>query len=278
MNWNKAKTILIIFFICTNLFLLASILISADRTTIITDDIIASTKMILNNNRIEIDPEIIPRKTHSLSMIESENWILDYSEFSKKFVGEDSVAVENNCYIGEHGTISFVADSFSFSPSSSEEIKGVENLSSSNAEKIALEILKKYDFSSSNLFFEIDNSKDSDKEKSIIITKKKDNIHYFDSKIEITFLNNCLFNISGKWAFEKKELKENFALKNVTSVLIDYISLVNRPTTDEKIISIDLGYSILEEGIHHKKFLPHPCWRITLDNGAEYILNAVDAS
>jgi len=275
MNWNKAKTILIIFFICTNLFLLATILISADRTSIVTDDIVSSTTLILKNNQIEIDPEIIPRKTYATSLLEAENWIGDYAEFAKKFIGENAILSENSVYTSELGSVSFSGDKFEFIPASPVFSDVTKNLSDTNYDRIASGILKKYDFSDSNLLYE---NKITDENFTVTVTKQKDSLYFFNSELEIVLAKDGVRKISGSWFFEKNQLKEKVTLKNITGVLIDYISVANRPTTPEKIVAIDLGYSILEEGIHHKFSVLTPCWRITLDNGAEYILNGAETT
>lgn len=273
MNWNKAKTILIIFFICTNLFLLATILISTSKTSIVTDDIINLTTVILKNNRIEIDPAIIPRKTQAVAMIEAKNFIDSYDTFSKKTAGEDAKMLQTNVYEGENGTITFSGDKFDFIPKSPLYTDLTQRLTASNAQQVALTILKKYGFEDNNLIFD---TAEQNSEYTVTVTKQKDNLHYFNSELKVKLSMAGVKEISGSWFFEKNILRDKFVLKNVTGVLIDYISVANRPTTDEKITSIELGYSILEEGIHHKEILLTPCWKITIDNGAEYVLSAVE--
>ena len=50
MNWSRVKTILILFFLCTNLFLASVIVMSGNRVHTISDEIIHSTGEILKNN------------------------------------------------------------------------------------------------------------------------------------------------------------------------------------------------------------------------------------
>ena len=273
MNWPRAKTILIIFFLCTNLFLLLTITMSAGRTSIVTDDIIASTIAILKNNRIYIDSETIPRKTHSIPMMRAKNFISDYETFAKAFAGEDAALTESNTYSGSRGTVRYEGDYFEFIASETLFSEETKRLSSASAPQIAADIMKKLGFSDSSAVcsVSVDNGKTTAK-----FTRKKDNLCYFNSEITLVMTNSGVENVYGTWFFDESALPDKVAMKSVTGVLIDYISLANRPTVDEKITSLDLGYAILEDGIYHKEAIMTPCWRITLENGETYVLNAAD--
>lgn len=273
MNWSKAKTILIIFFICTNLFLLTTILMSVSKTSIVTDDIIDSTIMILKNNRIEIDPEIIPRRTQPAAMIRAENFITSYEEFAKKFVGEDLNMLETNVYEGSRGKIFFSGDRFSFDASKEEFSELTEKLNESNARQVVLDVLKAYGFEDSTLLTDVSGD---ESEYVVTVTKQKNEMPLFSSKLKVVMNKKGVKRVSGSWFFEKGALKNKYTLKSVSGVLIDYISVANRPTTEEKITSVTLGYYIPDEGILHKDALLVPCWKIALDDGGEYILNALE--
>lgn len=273
MNWGKAKTILIIFFICTNLFLLFAITLSADRFSIVTDDIVNSAISVLKNNRIEIDSETIPRKTQKIPVMNSKNFIEDYETFAKKIAGDDAHIDKTNSYVGTNGVISFDGDYFEFSaysPLFSENTKKINIL---NAPQIAENIMKQFGFSDSSAIY----SATEEEHKIIVnITRKKDNLYYFNSEINLILTADGMEKIYGTWFFDEKALPDKVELKSVTGVLIDYISLANRPTIDETITALDFGYAILEDGIYHKEAALMPCWRITLGDGGKYILNSAD--
>lgn len=273
MNWNRAKTILIIFFICTNLFLLATIFASTGKTSIITDDIISSTTQILKNNQIEIDPAIIPRKTQALPLLEAENIIGSYEEFSKKLLGEDCKASSPNVFISSQGTLTLSGDTFEFVPDTPLFPEICEKITPSNARSIAESVLKKYNFEDRDLQFDIKTFKD---DFIINVSKKKDSVYYYSCNLQLTISPSGLKYLGGSWFYEKKEAPEDVTLKSVTGVLIDYISVANRPTSPETITSIDLGYSVNEKDIYHKTAILTPSWRITLISGREFILNATE--
>lgn len=274
MNWSKAKTILITFFICTNLFLLLTITMSAKKTSIVTDDIAASTITVLKNNRIDIDPETIPRKTSSIPIMKVKNFIEDYETFAKSLIGDDAVYDENdNTYSGKLGTVHFEGDYFEFTALGTLFSDDTRKLSSSTAQQIALNIMKKLNFSDASAECSVSFA---DENAVVKLTGKKDGLCYFNSEITLVMANSGLKKIYGTWFFDDSALPNKVTMKSVTGVLIDYISLANRPTVDEKIISLDLGYAILEDGIYHKEGNMIPCWRITLENGETYVLNALE--
>lgn len=273
MNWSRAKTILIIFFICTNLFLLATIIASTNKTTIITDDIISSATQILKNNQIEINPDIIPRKSQHLPILEAENIIDSYENFSKKLLGEDCAPASSNVFTGGNGEVTFSGDTFNFVPATPLFPEICEKLTLSNAKSVAESVLKKYDFEDRDLQFDIKTFKD---DFVINITKKKDSVFYYDCNLRLTLSDRGLKNMSGSWFYEKNELPGDVTPKSVTGVLIDFISVSNRPNTPDTISSIDLGYSTNEPEIYHNPASLVPCWRITLIDGQEFILSAIE--
>lgn len=272
MNWHKTKTILIIFLICTNMFLLSTIITSMLSGTIITDDIVNSVVSVLKNNRIEIDPQIIPRKVGIAAILQVENVIETYEAFSERFLGDNITHFEKNIYKNEKGEINFYGDRFKFVPSTPLFGEEISKLNEENTKNIASAILEEYSLSEDNQLAEL---KTGETENILSITKDTD-AKQFNSNINIAFTDEGVQRIEGSWFRNVGTQKEKLDLKNVTGVLIDYISLVNRPTTDEKIISLEFGYSILEDGIHHKEAYLSPCWKIKIEGGNEYILSAVE--
>lgn len=273
MNWSKAKNILIIFFLCTDLFLLSIMLLSTQRTSVVTDDIIDYTITILNNNRIYIDPNIIPRRTNRLPMAEAYNIISDYESFAKLLAGDDAAMTGTDLYSGSNGTVSYVGDKFDFTTKGELFSDITAGLNQSNAPQIALDILKNYNFDDNGLLFD---TTENNGRYTVTVTKEDDGLYYFNCALELVMTSDGLEKISGSWFYETGTRGERIDLKSVAGVLIDYISLANRPAEEEYIAALDLGYSVLEEDIYHRQAMFTPCWRITLDNGSEYVLNAAE--
>lgn len=276
MNWSQAKTILIVFFICTNLFLLSTIIISLGRTTIVSEDLIDYTVNILSNNRIDIDPRIIPKRLSPIPYEKGKNAIESYDSFVKNFIGDDFTFTEDKTYSNNVGNISFYGDKFTFTPTSPALSDVTKKLNSNNAGIIGVNVLNKYGIYDN--YMVTDQYSYSDGTAFVTISKKKDNLLFFNSHIDITMSRDGVLSISGSWFYDDNSPNKKITLKNITGVLIEYISLANRPNTAEEIVSLDLGYSTLEEGIYHKELSLTPCWKISLKDGSSYILNAIEIS
>ena len=62
MNWGRAKTILIIMFLATDIFLLVILMRTNIETLKIPQKTIQETVKIMSENRVSIKPEQIPAK------------------------------------------------------------------------------------------------------------------------------------------------------------------------------------------------------------------------
>ena len=113
MNWSRVKTVLIILFLCTDIFLLATYLTSKYASSTISPEVIEATVDVLASNDITVDPSIIPQKIPGVMSFEAENVIFDYEAFAKSILGEKFTQTESG-YEGVMGTISFSGDRFDF--------------------------------------------------------------------------------------------------------------------------------------------------------------------
>lgn len=83
MNWGRAKTILIIMFLVTDIFLLIVLMQTRRQTLVIPKTTITETVKILSNNRIKVQGEQIPAKR-----VKSQNMIMQ-----NHFQNPDEVAL-----------------------------------------------------------------------------------------------------------------------------------------------------------------------------------------
>lgn len=272
MNWKSAKTILIVFFICSNLFLLTTIILSTEKTSIITDDIRTSTVMILKNNGIEINPDVIPRKIKNAPILEAENVIDDQEKFAEKLIGP-IIEQQGDIYKGKDAHIKISGDYFELIPAIPSHTELTKKINPENALQVASSILKIYGFSDdAELSLEI-----NDDMYIVQSTKKDDDMCDFSSRLELKMSEAGITKLSGRWFLKKKEVSPLPTLKSVTSVLIDYISLNDRTIGDEKIVQLDFGYMLSEQdNEYHNEATLIPAWQITLSNNRKYVLSAID--
>ena len=257
MNWYRAKTVLIILFILTNIFLFYNIVFSGKNNFYISDDIIKYTVSVLENNGITINSEIIPRKKFSAHQFEADNIIESYDEFAKNVLGEDCVKISDILYESAAGTVEYNGDKFTITANS-------ENITENFAdEKDAVSFLKNFGIHISD--FEYNQG---------TFEKKVDNLCVFNSELSVIQSENGTV-ISGVW-FEKnsKSISSSNEMKPITSVLIDFISDENRPQGNIEITGLEWGYMVYDTENYHKSIVPVPVWKITLADGSYVYMDA----
>lgn len=265
MYWYRAKTILIIFFICMNVFLLVNLMYTTNKSNIVTPEIISSTVDILSRNGIKISPEIIPAKTSSLKTAEMTNAITDKDVFAQYMCGDDIRSVSEDSFEGKNGNLSMHGDKFIFVPSSQWSFKAY-------SETIETEFLTNagVDFSDS-----IKEEITSGDKKIIRYINTINGYKIFDSYIKITVnsSSNDVETIEGVWFNKTGRLGSTIALKSVTGVLIDFILTPGRTQGDTSVTSLELGYTSSDDDIYHQSTVLLPVWNITLNDGTSYCID-----
>lgn len=274
MNWSKAKTILIIFFILLDAVLLIDIIYTNNETEFISSDIIASTAQILSNNNIQIDANLIPHKTSSMKTIEVSNIIDDYISFSKRMLRTEQISQENeNIYTASGQKITFSADLFYYEAETPVLSELTQNINVSNAETIATRILKQYGFDMADIESVVEQRNDS---YMVKLTKLIGQTPVFDSSVFIELSSRGVSKIYGSWFIPVKQghMSKILSLRSAVSILIDFITNPIRPQEQVSITGLRSGYAIYENTQYHRTIILVPVWQITLDNGLSYCLDA----
>lgn len=256
MNWSKAKSVLIFFFVIINVFLFYTILGRSLNNYYVSKETVNNTVDILKNNGIIVDKDIIPRRIQSASQFEADNIIGSYEEFAKKMLGDNYLKISDTEFKGEIGSISYFGDKFIFKTNYSGD--------TSKSESNLLSILNSYgitlkDYTYTDGCF-----------KKIIDGKK-----VYDCELSFDFTPENVLMIYGVW-FEKKSdtITTDAELKSAASVLVDFLSVPDRPQGEVTINNIELGYMIYETENFHKSIVPISAWEITLSSGEKIYLDA----
>lgn len=266
MNWYRAKTILIVFFICMNAFLLANLIYSAKKSNMVTPEIISSTIEVLERNNIHIDTSLIPQKTVSVKSTEMKNIITDKSSFAATFCGGGTTMSQTDSYSGTGGKLEYFGDKFVFTPS-----VPFDNISPENAESDVKRVLADFNIDVSRLSADIY----KDGENTIVsFTNEINDYKIFDSYIKtIINPNGNITSVEGVWFTESSKASGRISLKSVTGVLVDFILEPNRPSKKNIITKLELGYTASDDDIYHESTVLIPVWQITLDDGSKYCID-----
>lgn len=269
MSWNRIKTILIVLFLFTDIFLASSILTSEKKKTELSPDVIDATVQILKGKNIILDKSVIPGKTASAHVLQADNAVTDYTSFAKLILGEDCSKKDGDTYASDKGEISFSGDSFSFNAIS--DSKPSETLTQKSAQKNAFSFLKELGFNMST-------------SKALSVSEKEGIWHIkirdfaekrpvFSSEINVSVSDSGILSLSGSW-FNQKEIREqDSSLKSITGILIDFAEEYAGGKL-YKITGLELGYSVFDNENYHKSASLIPVEKITVNKNAEYFMDA----
>ena len=254
MNWSRVKTILILFFLCTNLFLLGVILISGKRANTISEEIMTSTVEILEKNQIKLDASLIPKRAARLPEVACEPLAED-DEWIFQLLGEQAEKMEDASFQSELGTVSLSDQRFSFSGRIP-----LEN-HPEGEQKAILSVLQKCGINRSQVKLQ-----KADAEGKWNLTEWVNEAEIFDQSLELTVSDHAIVQMDGSWFVSLKSQKEIQEQKNAAAILLDFVEMADRPQQESTIVSLELGYAY-SEGLY-------PAWRITLSDGSSYLMDA----
>lgn len=256
MNWSKAKTVLIFFFVIINIFLFYTILGRSLNNYYISKETVNNTVEILKNSGITVDKDIIPRRIQSVSQFEADNIIVSYEEFAKKMLGDNCIKISESEYKGDTGSISYFGDKFIFKTQYSGD--------TSKSESNLIAILNSYGITLNDYTY-IDGS----------FVKNIDGKKVYDCELNFDFTSENELMIYGVWFQKKTEpVTTDAELKSAAAVLVDFLSSPDRPEGELTIEGVELGYMIYETENFHKSIVPISAWQVSLSSGEKVYLDA----
>ena len=269
MNWSRVKTVLIILFLCTDIFLLATYLTSKYSSSSISPEVIESTVEVLENNGIWLDPSVIPQKTPEVLSLDAENIVSDLEAFAKMVLGADFSKVDFG-YESAVGKLTFFGDRFNFTknPNFDVLVDSIPITDEKMAKDTAISSLQSLGFNLENA--EITVKKD-EAGYTVALQNFANSLPIFNSEVTVTLSKTGITSISGIWFNEAESQNGSNDIKRITSALIDFIPDVTSPA---EITEIELGYNIFDKASYHKSATLIPVWKVTLKDGTTHLLDA----
>ncbi len=267
MNWSRVKTVLIILFLCTDIFLLATYLTSRYASSTISPEVIESTVEVLKNNDITVDPAIIPHKIPSVLYAEAENVISDYETFARKILGDEFSAVDFG-YESVVGKLTFFGDRFNFVRNPMPTLDLIPVTDEKMAKDVTVSSLQQLGFDLENA--EI-TTKKSDNGYTVTLENYANSLPILNSQVLVELSKSGITSISGIWFNESNSQNGSNNIKSITSALIDFIPDAKTPA---EITEIELGYNIFDKASYHKSATLIPVWKVTTKDADTYLLDA----
>ena len=271
MKWDKAKSILIVFFIIIDALLLAYITADKINSKKIGKEIADAAIELLNKNNIYVDKNIITEASGSknLKPVYAKNIIDDYAEFAKKIIGEDAYPDTKSSFVSEAGKISFDGDFFEAEAFDSKALPEPPG-SSDDYERRAARYLSH----TGALTGRIKGTTNKNGGITSVSFKKAINgLEVFGAGMRIEFDGYGLKRVSGNWYNEQESGADLLELKSPSGALIEYMN--QRDNGSETVISnICLGFAAPESKTYHESILLTPVWAIIEERGKEVYINA----
>lgn len=269
MNWGRIKTILIILFLFTDIFLAYSIFTAEKKETQISPEVIDSAIKILSEHNISVDKSIISAKIPSAPILQADNVISDYSEFARLLLGENVFSESDNEFHTKNAKLVFSGDSFKLEYLVPSKIPEITTLN--DAQKFAFSHLKGLGFNLSDAKAVSSNFEDGIYR--IKICDYSEGMPIYSSEANISLSKNGIISISGSWFNRKDNSGQNNNLKSITGTLVDFAASYNGEVPAE-IKSIELGYSVFDDATYHKSASLIPVTKIQLNDGNEYFMDS----
>lgn len=272
MNSGKIKTILIILFLFTDIFLALSIFTAKKEETSIPPEVLDSAIQILGEHNISLDKAIIPSKIPPVSILQADNVISDYETFAKAVLGDGFSSGDNGAFFSKTAELTLSGDSFFFK--SLENFDASQNYTVNEAQKAVSSYLKELGFNISGAKV-ISSSSDG----SICNIKIRGFIKdspVYSSEVDASVSKNGIISLSGSWFNPRDSVGEDNTLKSITGVLVDFASSYDS-VKQKSVKSIEIGYSVFDNATYHKSASLIPVTKIVLNDGKEYFMDSRSA-
>lgn len=267
MNWSKAKTILIVFLLCTGGILLSMLVNSTIKSNNISPETVAHAVQLLNSRAIKVDTALIPTTLKTERMYTVENVISDYATFADIIFPTGCTSASDNDYFTDTAKLTFDGDSFSISSTvgipTDDKLKAPSEKAAAYLLDLGIDV--------SDAVTEVSN--DSKGLFTVCFTKKLGGLPLFDCKINVELLGTSIVNVSGCWFNKIDAASPMSKLESVPGLLVKFAS-ENSDFTNLEITGLAPGFAINESGVFHMKATVLPVYEILCSDGRKFYVDA----
>ena len=266
MNWSKAKNILIVLFICADLFLCFVIIMFTGDFERTPAEITDTASQIIQKRGMEIDSALLKTKITSVKIPELENAAADKDSFAETVLGANYTKNDEG-YTSAKGVLSFGENCFEFVPGADTNL----SLMPKTPSVMGRQALAYLGINDKNIICSVS---EKDGNVNLNITKQADGMRFFCSSIDVLYSKTKILKISGSWYSETGRQSQKTQLTPVSSLLIDSAAELNgEKKTVKEIIP---GYYIPNGGSN--RLFPTPCIKVIFTDGSELIQSSAEAA
>jgi len=262
MDWNRAKSIILILLIFLNIFLFINIII-VKKDFDLSGTYRANALKALTDSGIVISCSVPSgnKPVQRISFIEKDKNV--YTEMIRNLMGiEEDDDIIREEYYSDKKTLKFIDNKFIYTDDSGSVIVPVENRKKLDT------ALKKWIKKNriSNDSFVLDKVYREDDAVVAEYVQLYRNVPVYDNRIVFRIKNKALAEVEGNCRifYELRANKEDYV------VSAEIVLLTNKDRIKGEIVGIDLGYLLAQTD----ELYDTPVWRITLSAGEEILFNA----
>ncbi|MBM7615540.1 two-component system regulatory protein YycI [Alkaliphilus hydrothermalis] len=289
MDWSKAKNILIIAFILTNIFLFYHVgkgLLVGGELDLVSNEYILNVERHLNEKGIYVSGEI-PREIISLPKVRVKYKIYDHEETAELFLGKDYYKVSEGTYGSQHQQL-IIEGNKKIRYYNASRTKVMDKISEVKAQEISNEFLKEKGFLTEDvhlkqIFYQSGPELEQDS-----MTYKLVYHQVFKKRFLGESYINVYVNHDGVVGFESMLLEiegndsqQKNLLIHATEALLKKMNEIINDNQDKIVIrNIEVGYYINPYDLTDWQSIESgdavPAWKITLENGKVYYVEALE--
>ncbi len=276
MDWSKAKNILIIAFIITNIFLVFSIKHNLDEKDFfyqVDEERINDVVEILENRDIILKTDI-PTESLSLPVLTLEYEAYDPEEIAELFLGE--YRVKDNEYVKRNESLMLLYNNKQIVYEKNPEWFNTNDIGEERARELADSFIEKHGFMNKNVNL-WDISKDDEENYNVVYSQQHEELVLEDSHMKVVVDNVGVIYFERRWLEPQNEKTyKKTVIPSTTALLmaIDDIKTRVSDNYDKAVITeIRLGYLLdiskfdsLIKWYDMESGDASPYWRITVED------------
>lgn len=279
MDWSKAKTILIVAFIITNILLVVVLLSNNKQTESTTKQgFVEDVTRLLKNKDIFIDTEI-SKEIPSLNTLDVEYEMIDISQINNNFFKGNGVMEaksESTVEISKNNEYISITNKKILSYENRTQLDKYKNLTKQKAEDIALEFLKdkKYDISDMKLSY----IKEENDNYNLEFSKLYNERYLETAYVNIMVDSRGVKNLDRIWLNIRSEGENSIYINTAPKAILSLLSM--EESYGRTISDISLCYyfdpekhEYIKDPKNARKGRTIPAWRVLFDDGYKIIID-----
>ena len=272
MNFGRAKTILIYFFIVVNIFLIYNVLNLSGNSVMVSDETLKDTINILSSNGIELKEGIVLNGYENMPSLELSNPLSNEKEFAQRLIGSNKK--NSISYYGEKGILTVYEDIFLFEIKEGFRSNGFKTaLPSSKTAKAVIRYLNSLGIDTTYFKWAGTLDKGNGVFEVSFIQRYMSN-EFFNSKLVCEITKNGVNSIKGKF-FSIDSVSSLKQIKSPLEILISFSGKYGRTEKNIVINNITTGYYTEQNSNEFSSLPALPCYKLSLKNGNVYYYDAI---